>query len=131
MILVDTSVLIDFFRGNKNEASQKFKKVLERGVPFGITSFVYQEILQGAKMEDEYHLLNEYLLTQRFYLPRDPIQSFAAAARIYFDCRRNGLTVRSTIDCVIAQIAIEHELLLLHNDSDFDAMAGVVPIKIY
>ena len=40
-----------------------------------------------------------------------------------------GITVRSTVDCLIAQIAIENELLLLHNDRDFEAMAAVVPLK--
>ena len=48
MILLDTSVLIDFLKGLKNESSLKFEDVLRRGVPFGITSFIMQEVLQGA-----------------------------------------------------------------------------------
>jgi predicted nucleic acid-binding protein len=131
MILVDTSVLIDFLKGRKNEFSQKFKTVLQQGVPFGITSFTYQEVLQGAKSERDYGLLKKYLETQRFYHPKDPLGSFAKAARIYFQCRRGGVTIRSTIDCIIAQTSIEHDLFLLHNDSDFDSMARVVRLKIY
>ena len=131
MILVDTSVLIDLFGGKKNASTRKFSKVLQGGIPFGITSFIYQEILQGAKSEKEFRLLKKYLETQRFYHPKDAIASFAAAARIYFDCRRKGITIRSTLDCLIAQTAIEYNLSLLHNDSDFDAMANVIRLKIY
>jgi predicted nucleic acid-binding protein len=49
MILVDTSVLIDFFKGQKNDSSQKFELVLRQDIPFGINSFIFQEVLQGAK----------------------------------------------------------------------------------
>jgi hypothetical protein len=61
--------------------------------------------------------------------PRDPLATHVAAARIYYDCRRRGLTVRSTLDCVIAQIAIEHGVPLLHDDRDYDAIAHVRALK--
>ena len=131
MILADTSVLIDFLQGRGTESGHRLKTVLQQGIPFGINSFIYQEVLQGAKSEKEYRLLKKYLETQRFYHPKDPVESFARAARIYFDCRRKGVTIRSTIDCIIAQTAIENDLYLLHNDSDYDAMAKVIPLKIY
>jgi len=131
MILVDTSVLIDFLKGIKNESSCKFKTVLRQKIPYGITSFIYQEVLQGAKSGKEYDLLKQYLRTQRFFYPKDRIDSFAKAARIYFDCRKKGLTVRSTIDCIIAQTAIENNLFLLHSDRDFDVISSVVSLKFY
>ena len=131
MILVDTSVLIDFFKGVKNEASQKLRTLLQRGIPFGITSFIFQEVLQGAASEKEYSVLDGYLRTQRFYYLKDPVGSFARAARIYVNCRKKGITVRSTIDCLIVQTALEHDLFLLHNDTDFTAIARVVPLKFY
>ncbi len=81
MILVDTSVLIDFFKGKKNKPSEKFKDILKRGIPFGITSLIYQEVLQGAKAEDEYQNLKEYLETQIFYSPKDRVTSYEKAAR--------------------------------------------------
>ena len=131
MILVDTSVLIDFFKSSKSEAALRFKLVLEQSLNFGITSHVFQEVLQGAKSEKEYKLLRRYLETQRFFHPKDPVDSFAEAARIFFLCRKKGLTIRSTIDCLIAQIAMEHDLLLLHSDQDFHLMANVIPLRIY
>ncbi len=131
MILVDTSVLIDFFKGTKTETVEKLEWVLRKGIPFGINSFIFQEVLQGAASEKEYTLLDSYLRTQRFYNLKDAIESYAGAARIYMSCRKRGITVRSTIDCLIAETALEHDLLLLHNDSDFAAIARVVPLKIY
>jgi hypothetical protein len=131
MILVDTSVLLDFFKGSGNEATEKFKTVLNQKIPFGINSFIYQEVLQGAKSKKEYSLLKKYLGSQRFFHPKHPVDSFAKAAKIFFDCRKKGITVRSTIDCLIAQMTIEHNLLLLHNDRDFDAIADAVSLKFY
>jgi hypothetical protein len=131
MILVDTSVLIDFFKGVENEGVQKLKAVLDRGIPFGINSFIFQEVLQGAASEKEYSLLDRYLRTQRFYHLKDPVDSFARAARICMDCRRKGITIRSTIDCLIVETVLEHDLFLLHNDNDFSAIARVIPFKSY
>jgi predicted nucleic acid-binding protein len=131
MILVDTSVLIDFLKGARNDPSEQFRGLLENRIPFGITALIYQEVLQGAKSEQEYAKLKNYLGTQRFYHPADPIRTYEEAARIYFDCRRAGITVRSTVDCLIARISIEHDLLLLHNDSDFEAMSRMVPLRFF
>lgn len=131
MILVDTSVLVHFFKGVDSESSRKFRIVLQRGIPFGINPLIFQEVLQGAGSEKEYLTLKKYLETQRFYHLREPIYSFTKAARIYLDCRKKGITIRSTIDCVIAEAALENDLFLLHGDKDFDAIAKVVPLKIY
>ncbi len=131
MILVDTSVLIDLFKGISNDPTDRMREVLTHDIPFGITSVIYQEVLQGAKSEKEYALLKEYLSCQRFYHPKDPLKTYEDAAQIYFRCRKKGVTIRSTIDCLIAQIALEQNLLLLHNDKDFDAMAPIVELKLY
>jgi predicted nucleic acid-binding protein len=131
MILVDTSVLIDFLKGNDCKETRKLKKILKQKIPFGITSFIYQEVLQGAKSQQEYSLLKSYLETQHFIHPLHSVETYAQAAKIYCECRRMGITIRSSIDCLIAQIAIEHDLLLLHNDSDFKAIARVFSLKFY
>ena len=131
MILVDTSVLIDFFQGKQNNPTQKLKTVLHHQVPFGITSFIFQEVLQGTSSEKEYRLLKDYLESQRFYHPKDPVNSFAGAAKIYYKCKKKGVTIRSSVDCLVAQISIEHNLPLLHNDRDFELMKTIIPIKLY
>jgi predicted nucleic acid-binding protein len=131
MILVDTSVLIRFLKGATSENSRKFSIILQRGMPFGINSLIFQEVLQGAGSEKEYLTLKKYMETQRFYHLKDPISSFADAAKIYLDCRKKGITIRSTIDCLIAQTVLENNLLLLHEDNDFDLMAKVIPLKFF
>lgn len=131
MILVDTSVLIDFLKGTMNEGSAKFTQILKDGLPFGINSFICQEVLQGAASQKEFRLLKKYLESQLFYHLRHPIESYVEAAMIYMECRRKGITIRSTIDCLIAQTALEHNLLLLHSDTDFVAMSKVVPLRCY
>jgi hypothetical protein len=126
MYLVDTSVWLDFFRNRSTQAVTKFEEILDHNLPFGITSVIYQEVLQGADSPRDFSKLQKYLATQKFYYPLDPILSYEQAADLYFQCRRQGITIRGTIDCLIAQIAIEHKLHLLHNDRDFAQMATVV-----
>ncbi len=101
--------------------------MLDRGYPVGLTGAIYQEVLQGVSSRGEFDRLSEYLGSQTFYHPRDPIESHMEAALIYFRCRQAGVTVRSAIDCLIARVAIEHDLFLLHDDRDFLNIATVVP----
>lgn len=127
MILVDTSVLIGFLKGQVDEKAELFKEVLSRDIPFGISSYTYQEILQGARNEAEFNTLKEYLSTQQIYYLVQEASTFEKAARIYFDLRRKGVTPRSTLDILIALTAIENKLALLHNDNDFDLMSDYIP----
>jgi predicted nucleic acid-binding protein len=126
VFLVDTSVWVDYLRGTSTQAVEKFQRILDETRPFGITSLIYQELLQGTDSDASFARLDTYLRTQRFYHSQDPLTTYTEAARIYFRCRRKGITIRSTIDCLVAQIAIENDLLLLHSDRDFDDIAVVV-----
>jgi predicted nucleic acid-binding protein len=131
VILVDTSVLIDFFCGKRILSCQKFEDILLKHIPFGITSIIIQEVLQGARTANEFNKLKLYLENQVIYSPSHKTDTFINAAKIYFDLRKMGLTVRSTIDCLIAQISIEHDLYLLHNDKDFLTIAKSAPLKFF
>lgn len=132
MFLIDTSVWIDYLRDKKNPTTKYFAELLDDESPFGITGIIYQELLQGAASKSDFDSLTDYLGTQRFYHVQDSVVSYQAAAKIYFDCRRKGITIRSTIDCLIAQIAIENELILLHNDEDYNQIATVAKtLKFY
>ncbi|MCD5414343.1 MAG: PIN domain-containing protein [Clostridiales bacterium] len=127
MILVDTSVLIDFLKGHINEKTELFNKILFRDVPFGISTYTYQEVLQGAKDKVELEKLKEYLSTQFIYYLNQETATYERAAMLFFNLRRKGITPRSTIDILIALTAIESRLVLLHSDRDFDIMARHVP----
>jgi predicted nucleic acid-binding protein len=127
MVLVDTSVWIDLFRHRKSTPAAQLTRILDQGQSFAVTPVVVQEVLQGAADEREFGLLHDYFTTQRMLLPADVMRTHVQAARLYFDCRRQGQTPRSTVDCIIAQIAIDHDAVLLHNDQDFERIAKIAP----
>lgn len=131
MILVDTSVLIDFLKGKDNPQTHKLAEIIDRDIPFGICPVNYLEILQGAATQKDFDLLREYLGSLAFYDLRDVRESAARAAKLSFDLRRKGMAVKSTIDFLIAQTAIDHDLYLLHNDADFDRIKQVSALKTW
>lgn len=129
MIVVDTSALISFLRGSRTTAAERLRLIEEQGTPFSIPAICCQEVLQGAKDSREWTLLLRYLETQRVLVPRDPWSSHVQAARIFFECRKVGVTVRSSWDCLIAQIVLEEEGILLHDDEDFERIKKVRPLQ--
>ena len=122
MILVDTSVWIDVLRDRRGRRRKVLDATLEGDAPV-LSRFHQLELLQGALDEHEWSLLKEYLDAQDYL--ECSATTWADAARINFDLRRRGKTIRSPIDCCIAQLAIEHDILLLHRDRDFEVIAGV------
>jgi predicted nucleic acid-binding protein len=131
VILVDTSVLIDFFKGQDNPGVQKLAQVIEREIPFGISPVIFLEVLQGAATERDFTMLREYLGSQAFYDLKDPRESSAGAAGMSIELRRKGMAVKSTVGFLIAQTAIDNDLYLLHNDSDFDRIKQVSSLKTW
>ncbi|MCH9644829.1 MAG: PIN domain nuclease [Gammaproteobacteria bacterium] len=127
MYLIDTSVWIDFLKQKKTHQVKYFQKILDEGMHFGLTSIIYQEVLQGAATSHDFNMLDKFLSTQKVYKPKHPIESYRLAGKIYFDCRKKGYTIRSTIDCLIAQIAIENNTTLLHNDNDYTYIQKIRP----
>ncbi len=127
MYLVDTSVWIDYIRAEDTAAVAFLDRLLATPQAVGLCDQVYMELLQGARSEASFLKLQRYFSTQTFYRFVRPRQSHEAAAWIYFNCRRQGITLRSSVDCLIAQCALEHRLILLHHDKDFSHLAGVVP----
>ena len=122
MLLIDTSVWIRVFRDRTGQVRKQLETLIdERDVL--ITRFTQLELLQGSLNEKDWTLFSTYLETQDYVELMS--HSWQAAARIYYDLRRQGLTVRSPIDCCIAQAALENDLLLIHNDQDFEAIAQV------
>jgi len=128
MYLIDTSVLIDFFKGKETKQSKKLEKIIRNQIPFGISIFTYQELLQGAKDEKEFEKLKQYLSTQKIYYPTH--DTFEASAYLFFSCRKKGITIRSTIDTIIATTAIENGLILLCSDRDFEHITRVIDLEI-
>ncbi len=122
MLLIDTSVWISVFRDSSGEVRQQLETLISNREVF-LTRFTQLELLQGSKNYQEWTLLSTYLATQDYIELTS--NSWEAAARIYYELRRQGLTVRSPIDCCIAIVALENNLLLIHNDRDFETIAQV------
>ncbi|MBD2776854.1 type II toxin-antitoxin system VapC family toxin [Iningainema tapete] len=131
MLLIDTSVWSGVFRVDAERLAVRHRsgqigkqlKTLIADREVLLSRFTQLELLQGSLNEKEWTLLSTYLETQDYVELSH--HSWQAAARIYYDLRRQGLTVRTPIDCCIAQSALENNLLLIHNDRDFETIAQV------
>jgi hypothetical protein len=129
MILVDTSALLPYLKGKETAASVFLQRTLDEDVEIALTPWIAQEVIQGARDETEWRTLRRYLSSQRMIHLADQLRSHLEAARIYYECRRRGLTVRSSVDCIVAQTALEHKVPLLHGDRDYEAIQQVRPLK--
>lgn len=127
MLLVDTSVWIDYIGANKTSAVMALDIALAKRSPVVLTEWIYLELLQGARSREAFSTLRSYLSGYPVLKPIRGLDTFAAAADLYRRCREQGITPRSTVDCLIACIAIEHQASLLHSDRDFEHIATVEP----
>ncbi len=126
MLLIDSSVWIDWLRGSDTDAV-RFVQAREAWEELALTQMIYLEVLQGVSSQRQFDAIQKVLGAQTILLPLDPIQTFAAAALLYRQARKQGLTIRKSTDCLIAAIALEQDALLVHNDRDFLALASAVP----
>jgi hypothetical protein len=126
VVIVDTSVWVDVLRDGTGSERAALGAALGEDEAV-LTRFTQLELLQGARNEREWGLLETSLDTQT-YAEAGP-STWSDAARIYFDLRRAGRTVRSPIDCCIAQIAVDHGHLLLHRDRDFEEIGAIRPLR--
>ena len=130
MIIVDTSVWIDFFNDSETPESKRCAELIERGEPVALTDVVLTEILQGLRSEDEAQLVESHL--RAFPILRlAGLEDFVVAADLYRTARRAGVTIRKTLDCLIAAPCIRTGAAILHADSDFDLLASCTPLRIY
>ena len=132
MVLVDTSILIGYFKQRNGIPYEKMDYIIDNDIPYGICNYVYQELLQGSGNKQEYELLKEYLNTLPFYDLRYGRRSFENASLMFTICRKKGITIRSSIDLLIAEIAMENNLYLLHDDMDYTNIAKIYKdLKLY
>ena len=130
MIVVDTTVWIDLLAAKGTAFDRHLSELLEDDAPIALVDIVYCEILQGIQDDGAYQRVRVSLLAHPILRPRG-LETFEAAANLYRSARRRGLTVRSTVDCLIAAICLEVGAELYHNDRDFDALARVSDLTIH
>ena len=128
MVIVDTTVWVDYFRGAENPETDWLNTELDRQ-RLGLTDIILCEVLQGVRddlvaKEVEGHLLMlEVFETGSVALARE-------AARNYRALRSRGRTVRRTIDCLIATFCLREQHSLLHRDRDFDSFEKVLKLSV-
>ena len=131
MLLIDSSVWIDWLRGSDTDAV-RFVQARESREELALTQMIYLEVLQGVSSQRQFLATQKVLSAQSMLLPLDEIETFEAAAQLYRRARTQGLTVRKSTDCLIAAMALEHGALLVHNDRDFLALAQAMPqLQVY
>ena len=117
MILVDSSVLIDYFNGVKNPQTDKLNDLLGREV-VAISDYILTEVLQGFRSNKDY---KEAKLVLRAFpcLELCGMEIAEKSTENFRKLRKKGITIRKTIDVIIATFCIENDIYLLHKDSDF------------
>ena len=118
MVIVDTTVWIDYLKNQQNPETDWLDRHLTNG-RIGLTNLILCEVLQGIADDAEFR--TTYTQLRSFYLFEMGTEGLAvASARNFQALRRHGLTVRKTVDCLIATFCIEENHQLLHRDRDFD-----------
>ncbi|MCP9290236.1 type II toxin-antitoxin system VapC family toxin [Gracilimonas sediminicola] len=129
MILVDTSVWIDYFNGVSTKHTDSLDRILsEQFVLVG--DIILTEILQGFDSDKEFRLAKQALDSLDCVHLGGKSLAIKAASNFRF-LRSKGITIRKTVDVLIGSWCIEHEVELLHNDKDFDQIATQLPLQIY
>lgn len=128
MVIVDTTVWVDFFSGKPSPEVQMLERFLIEGDDICVCGVILTEVLQGIREDTDY---TKTLTRFDSFLFLDLNRStFIKAAQIYRTLRRRGITVRKSVDCMIAALAIEHNIPLLHNDRDFDPIEEFCGLKV-
>ena len=123
MVLVDTSVWIDFFSSKPYPHVKRLENLIFNREDLCLCGIVLTEVLQGIREDSEFKRTRD-LLTNLILLPM-AYSIFLRSAEIYRTLRKKGITIKKPVDCMIAAVAIENDIPLLHNDKDF------VPIEIH
>jgi len=130
-IIVDTSVWIDCFNP-KIQTPEKalLIKLIQNDYPIYLCPVIYQEVLQGIKEEIVFSDIKNILQHYRM-INIDIMNITNYAIDLYRHLRKKGITIRKSIDCLIASYAIIADIHLLHNDTDFTQIAKESKLKIY
>jgi predicted nucleic acid-binding protein len=128
MILVDSSVWIDYFNGRKTWQTDLLENLFSN-VPIIIGDLILTEILQGFRSDNDYKTAKSFLSGLPFR-QMGGYQVAVQSAQNYRTLRKKGVTVRKTIDVIIGTYCILEDLPLLHDDRDFEPMVSNLALKI-
>ncbi len=115
MVLIDSSIIINFINGNQYR--DKITTLISQK-KFCTTEIIIMEILQGTKEDGAFFKIKSFM--ESLPLIQITYDDYIEAANIYRTCRKKGITIRTSADCLIAAVAMNHNLELFSNDRDFD-----------
>ena len=118
MVLVDTTVWVDFFAARSLSHVATLEGLIKQREDICICGIVLTEVLQGIREDTEFRKTRD-LFKSLIFLPMT-YTIFLQSAEIFRTLRRKGITIRKSMDCMIASVAIENHIPLLHNDRDFE-----------
>lgn len=127
MILVDSSVWVDFFSTSPGRAGAELRRMIEESEPFVLTGVVVAEVLQGLTRDSA---VIERLLAQCDMLEPRGFETYREAAAIYRAARARGISL-TTIDTLIAAVALESGASVFTLDRDFSRMTHVTGLALY
>ena len=128
-ILVDTSVWIDFFNNKYSVHANLLESFIKNNEKIFICPIIYQEILQGIKDDKKFKEIRNIILS--FNILNDNIMIITnEAINLYRDLRKKGVTIRKSVDCLIASYSIINDLHLFFIDKDFENISKNTKIKI-
>jgi hypothetical protein len=128
MILIDSSVWIDYFNGNKTVQTDWLDAALGE-TPIVIGDLILTEVLQGFQSDKDFKIARDILLRIPF-VPMGGRELALESAMNYRLLRKKGVTVRKTIDVMIGTFCIHYRLPLLHDDRDFDPMVMFLGMEV-
>ncbi len=128
MIVVDTSVWIDYLRGVASDRVERLRTLMRRQPEMLIGDLILCEVLQGCRSEAEATEV-EAALREFAIVPLSTPDLAVRAAANYRLLRRRGVTIRTTIDMIIGTFCIEHGHTLLHSDRDFEPMERLLGLR--
>ena len=126
MVLVDSTVWIDLLRKSETQPVRLLHRLIDAGEA-AVAPVVVQELLQGATHEVAFGKLHGYFTAIPTLGADNPVELHVAAGRLYARARWRGITPRSPHDCLVAATAVHKDVLLLHDDQDFERLAHVEP----
>jgi len=127
VILVDSSVWIDFFSSSPRAAGRELRRMIEDSEPFALTGVVVSEVLQGLTRDVA---AIEQFLVQWDLLEPSGFETYRTAAAIFRKARGKGISL-TTIDTLIAAIALEHRASVFTLDHDFSRIAAMTGLVLY
>jgi predicted nucleic acid-binding protein len=127
LILVDSSVWVDFFSSSPGRAGTELRRMIEEAEPFALTGVVVAEVLQGLTRDSG--SIERYLAQWDMIEPRR-FETYREAALIYRTGRAKGIAL-TTIDTLIAAVALEHGANVFTLDGDFVAIAHITRLSLY